>query len=202
VGFRLVLASLLSVALAAAALLVWWYLDAPRDLTMEGIDVGRVSDFSDLKDLPQQDHYVARVRFLSSKDIRKMIIAESTTDGTDIAASPCRCEEKAKEAHGDRCEINLGPFVFDKFGEIQKHYNVSPARSSRMDLSDDRTTYHFYVPLKQWGADEDRYDLAKQPFDLCVRVSRFGYLTPTRTSNMMIVPARALTAAIVRAHTP
>jgi hypothetical protein len=181
---------------------LWWYFGAPNDLRFEKIDVSRLSDFAELRQLPQQDHYVARISFSSTADLRQMMLDEATYDGTDISARPCTCDEKEKRRHGDWCSVALGPFPFDRFGEIQHHHNVAPQRSSRTSSQESRVVYHFYIPVQQWGISESPYDLAKKPVDFCAQIRRFGYLKPTRTSNLMFIPKTALAKAIARARVP
>jgi hypothetical protein len=196
-SWKIVSLALLGVCMACG---LWWYFSVPRDLKLEKIDVARVSDFRDLRHLPQQDHYVARISFSSAVDLRKMMLQESSTDGTDVSASPCNCNEAEKEHHGDWCSVALGPFPFDRFGEVQHHYNVPTQLSSRVSQDGPRLLYHFYIPVRQWGVFETPYNLAKTPVDFCVQMSRFGYLEPARTSNLLFIPKEKLAEAIGREH--
>src|SRR5436189_34568 len=59
------------VALAFIAGGSWWYISSPHDLRLEAAEVARVSAFSELQYLPQQDHFVAKISFSSMEDFRK-----------------------------------------------------------------------------------------------------------------------------------
>lgn len=195
---RVVPLSVAILSLSAGA--VFGYLSVPHDLQLKSVHIGRLSDFPDLARVPQQDVYAMRIGFTSSADIRGMSAAESASDGTDISAVPCDCNWVERRKHGDTCDINLGPFPYDRFGEIQHHYNVLPEHSSRSKADENVIEYHFYVPIRQWGASERPYNLAAKPMNLCVRLDRFGYFRPTWFSNLMVVPKEAIAAAVAQRH--
>lgn len=179
-----------------AATLTAWYLNCPRDLRLEGVDVGSDAVFAGIDPSPD-DQTVVRISFSSRTDLRAMML-DGLAAWTVAIIIPCHCFETGS-TEKPICN-RYGEPLFDTHGYINTY---NKAYTSSFTQSSPRARYHFLLPLEEnipFGEKHPSEILIRHPTDLCIQVVRYSLLIPMRHSNIVRVTKERISKEIALAR--